>query len=335
MVKKWLFLSFALLFGLGLLACQKPREVKRTVLRVGFVPAENVQEVIRNAQPIVQVLQERLGIEVQPFVATDYTGVVEALRAGKLDIAFLTPASYVLAKIEADVRVILKTQRRGRPYYYAAIITHADSDIRKISDLKNRSFAFSDPLSTSGHVFPRKMFQEAGINPMRDFKSVLYSGGHDATVLAVLNKKVDAGATFANFTDGRQAAWTQYLKDPAEQKKIRAIAYSEPIPADNLVVRANLDEKLVEKVRQIFLDLSEDPGGKKMLRDLYRIDGFVPASDKDYESVREAFRIAGINLKEALKESKKKSKKLIYDDRRGEGAAQVLRRGPGSSRREP
>jgi len=299
MIQKWLLLGFLLLLPLGALTCSKAEE-QRQVLRVGFVPAENAQQVALNAQPIVLILQKELGLEIQSFVATDYTGVVEALRANKLDIAFLTPASYVLAKAEANVKVVLKSHRRGRPYYYAAIITHVDSGIGALEDLRNKTFAFGDPLSTSGHIFPRKMFEEKGINPVKDFKKVIFSGGHDATVLAVLNHKVDAGATFANFPDGKDAAWTQYLKDPEEQKKIRAIAYSEPIPSDNLVVNANLDPRLTKKIVNIFLDLSKDPAGKKMLRDLYKIDGFIPATDRDYDSVREAFKIAGIDLKEEL-----------------------------------
>lgn len=299
MIQKWLLLGFLLLLPLGALTCSKAEE-QRHVLRVGFVPAENAQQVALNAQPIVLILQKELGLEIQSFVATDYTGVVEALRANKLDIAFLTPASYVLAKAEANVKVVLKSHRRGRPYYYAAIITHVDSGIEALEDLRNKTFAFGDPLSTSGHIFPRKMFEEKGINPVKDFKKVIFSGGHDATVLAVLNHKVDAGATFANFPDGKDAAWTQYLKDPKEQKKIRAIAYSEPIPSDNLVVSANLDPRLTKKIVNIFLDLSKDPAGKKMLRDLYKIDGFIPATDRDYDSVREAFKIAGIDLKEEL-----------------------------------
>ena len=270
------------------------------ILRVGFVPAEDVQQVIQNAQPIVEILQKQLHMEVQPFVATDYTGVVEALRANKLDIAFLTPASYVLAKNEANVRVALKSERKGSAYYYAAIITRADSGIKRLEDLRGKTFAFGDPLSTSANVFPRKMFHEHGIDPVRDFKQILYSGGHDATVLAVLNGKVDAGATYANSPDSQDTAWTRYLKTPENIKKIRAIAFSEPIPADNLVLSGSLDEGIAKKVEEIFLTLSRDPQGKKMLRDLYQIDGFVPATDKDYDSVRQAFAIAGIPLKQAL-----------------------------------
>jgi phosphonate transport system substrate-binding protein len=270
------------------------------VLRVGFVPAEDAQQVMQNAQPIVDILQKELGMEIQPFVAADYTGVVEALRVNKLDVAFLTPASYVLARNEANVKVVLKSERKGIASYYAVIITIADSGIQRLEDLRGKTFAFGDALSTTGNIFPRKMFKERGIDPVRDFKQILYSGGHDATVLAVLNGKVDAGATYANSPDSEDTAWMRYLKNPEDVKKIRAIAFSEPIPADNLVINGNLDEAIAKKVEEIFLHLSRDPKGKQMMRDLYQIDGFVPATDRDYDSVRQAFDIAGIPLKASL-----------------------------------
>lgn len=289
----------ALLLFIYLVACGDSGKSPK-VLRVGFVPAEDAQQVMQNAQPIVDILQKQLGMEIQPFVASDYTGVVEALRVNKLDIAFLTPASYVLAKNEANVKVVLKSERKGIASYYAAIITRADSGIQTLDDLRGKTFAFGDALSTTGNIFPRKMFKERGIDPVRDFKQILYSGGHDATVLAVLNGKVDAGATYANSPDGEDTAWMRYLKNPEDVKKIRAIAFSEPIPADNLVINGNLDEAIAKKVEESFLQLSRDPKGKQMMRDLYQIDGFVRATDQDYDSVRQAFDIAGIPLKASL-----------------------------------
>jgi phosphonate transport system substrate-binding protein len=292
-------ICLALLVVLYLVACGDSGKSPK-VLRVGFVPAEDAQQVMQNAQPIVDILQKELGMEIQPFVAADYTGVVEALRVNKLDVAFLTPASYVLAKNEANVKVVLKSERKGIASYYATIITRADSGIQKLDDLRGKTFAFGDALSTTGNIFPRKMFKERGIDPVRDFKQILYSGGHDATVLAVLNGKVDAGATYANSPDSDDTAWMRYLKDPEDMKKIRAIAFSEPIPADNLVISGNLDEAIAKRVEEIFLQLSRDPKGKQMMRDLYQIDGFVSASDRDYDSVRQAFEIAGIPLKASL-----------------------------------
>lgn len=291
--------AWALLLVLG--GCGEPKPAVNT-LRVGFVPAEDAQEVMQNAQPLVDVLRRQLGMEIQPFVATDYAGVVEALRSNKLDVAFLSPAPYVLAKNEADIRVVLKSERKGIPFYYAAIIVRADSGIKTVADLRGKSFAFGDVLSTTGNVFPRKMLKAHGIDPMRDFKQVFFSGGHDATVLAVLNRKVDAGATYANSPDAEDTAWMRYLKDPNTVAQIRALAYSEPIPADNLVVSGRLDRALSNRIETVFLDLSRDPEGRKMLRELYHIDGFVPATDRDYDSVRSAFAEAGIQIKAALQE---------------------------------
>src|SRR5437870_11604666 len=101
-----------LLSILALASCGKSSSSAK-VLRVGFVPAEDAQQVIQNAQPIVEALQHRLGMEVQPFVATDYTGAVEALRANNLDSAFLTSACDVMAKNEANEIRVLKSETKG------------------------------------------------------------------------------------------------------------------------------------------------------------------------------------------------------------------------------
>jgi phosphonate transport system substrate-binding protein len=296
---KYLLRCFALGLISALVACGDSGKGGK-ILRVGFVPAEDAQQVLQNAQPIIELLRNKLGMEIQPFVAVDYTGIIEALRVKKLDVAFLAPASYVLAKNEANIKVILKSERKGIPYYYAAIITRADSGIKTLEDLRGRTFAFGDSLSTTGNVIPRKMLKERGIDPARDFKQILYAGAHDATVLAVFNGKVDAGATYANSPDSEDTAWIRYLKKPEDIRKIRAIAFSEPIPADNLVISVDLDDGIAKKIEELFVELSRDPKGRKMFRDLYQIDGFVPASDKDYDSVRRAFADAGIPIKDAL-----------------------------------
>jgi len=291
----------SILLVIGITSCDNASEEK--VINVGFIPSENMEELSKNAQPLVELLSKAVGKEVKPFIATDYTGIVEAFRAGKLDVGFLSPSAYVMAKNEADVKVILKAERHGNPFFYSAIITRVDSGINKLEDFKNRTFSFGDALSTSGNLLPRKMFNDAGINPSTDFKNVIYSGGHDATVLAVLHKKVDGGATYSNDTNGNDGAWTQFLK-PEEAAQIKAIAHSEPIPSDNICIGKNMDEATAKKLEKAFLDMGKNPEGKKILQNLYRIDAFVSATDKDYESIREAFKLAGIDLKKELSKEK-------------------------------
>lgn len=292
-----LFLSI-LLITFFLIGCSSDSDELEPI-KVGFIPSENMEEVTKNAQPLVEMLTDALGREVRPFIATDYTGIVEAFRANKLDVGFLSPAAYVMAKNEADVKVILKAERHGKSVFYSAVITRTDSGINTIQDFKDKTFSFGDALSTSGHIFPRKLFFDQGIDPTTEFKNVIYSGGHDATVLAVLNKKVDGGATFCNDTSGEDGAWTQFLS-PDEASQIKAVAFSDPIPADNVSISSHLDPDMAKKIEKVFVDLGKDPEGKALIQKLYRIDGFVPATDAEYESVREAFKIAGIDLHKEL-----------------------------------
>jgi phosphonate transport system substrate-binding protein len=269
------------------------------VLRVGFIPSENMEEIQKNAQPLVDMMSKKIGLEIQPFVATDYTGVVEAFRANKLDAAFLTPASYVMANSEAGVKVILKAQRGENPFYYSIVFTHKDSGVNTLSDFKGKTFAFGDTLSTAGYIYPLTLFHKQGINPNSDFDNVIFSGGHDATVLAVLNKKVTGGATYANDPQGKDAAWKHLLK-PEEASQLKVIAVSEPIPADNISISKDLSPETAEKVQRFFLDISKDPAGQALIQKLYRIDAFVPATDDDYKGIRAAFSTSGIELRKEL-----------------------------------
>ncbi|MNY24946.1 Phosphate-import protein PhnD precursor [compost metagenome] len=157
--------------------------------------------------------------------------------------------------------------------------------------------AFVDPTSTSGGIYPRVMLMNAGLNPDRDLKRVIYAGGHDAAVLAVVRGKVDAGAAYANDPQGVQSAWNVMLKDPKERAQIRMIAVSKPIPADNISVRKGLSPKITASIKKAFLDMSATPEGRARIKEIYQVDGFVPAEPADYASVREAFSKVGLSFK--------------------------------------
>lgn len=264
-------------------------------LRVGFAPFENQKEVLRKATPIVKYLSKRLGMPVKPFVAGDYPGVVEAMKGGKLDVAFLSPAALVMAEKVAGVKVILKSAYRGRLHYYSAIIVRADSPIKALKDLKGRSFAFVDPGSTTGGVYPKLMLLNAGLEPATDFSTVINAGGHDAAILAVANRKVDAAATFANDDRGEDVPWKHILKERADE--VRALAYSKPIPNGAVATGRHLSGRTTEAIKQAFLDLSATEEGRTILGQMYLIERFVPAASADYDPVREAFSRVGLAIK--------------------------------------
>lgn len=298
--KQWLLLGLlSILLGSG---C-KPSTTEsneQPVLRLGMVPFETGEELLKDMQPLIDVIEKGMNIEVRPTVAADYTGVVEAFKNGQLDVAFLSPAAYVLAKQEANVNIILKSERKGQATYFGAIIVRKDSDIKTIKDLKGKRFSFGDPISTSGHIFARKLMLENGIQPESDLEKFIYSGSHDATILSVLNKKVDAGAAYADDDQGNSNAWKRFL-EPADYDKIRVLAYTEPIPSDTISVRENYPTELTERLRKTLLDYTASPEGKALVQKLYKFDGYVVATDDDYQKVRDGFESAGIDLKEKLK----------------------------------
>jgi phosphonate transport system substrate-binding protein len=304
-MKSWILTIGSLLLLSLSVACSPPKDeaAAKKILHLGIVPFETGEELLKDIQPLLNVIEKGMEMEVQPVVAADYTGVVEALKNKQLDAAFLSPASYVLAQQEANVRIIVKSQRNGSAYYYGAIIVRNDSSIKTLQDLKGKTFSFGDPISTTGHIFARKMMLEAGINPDADLDKVVYSGSHDSTILAVLNKKVDAGATYADDNQGKSSAWSRFLS-PQDQKKIRVLTYTEPIPSDSICVSQDFSQALTDRLQKTILDYSASDEGKALIKRLYHFDGYVKASDADYQSIRDGFAAAGIDLKKRLKKEK-------------------------------
>ncbi len=298
--KQWVI--FGLLFLLWGAGCKNSstQSDEQAVLRLGMVPFETGEELLKDMQPLIDVIEKGMDMEVRPTVAADYTGVVEAFKNNQLDVAFLSPAAYVLAKQEANVKIILKSERKGKAAYFGAIIVRNDSDIKTLQDLKGKRFSFGDPISTSGHIFARKLMLENGIQPEADLEKFIYSGSHDATILSVLNKKVDAGATYADDDQGNSNAWKRFL-EPADYEKIRVLSYTAPIPSDTISVRGDYPEALTDRLRKTLLDYTASPEGKALVQKLYKFDGYVIASDEDYQDVRDGFAAAGIDLKEKLK----------------------------------
>lgn len=275
------FAAFVAAFGL--FAALPAQAYKKAILRVGFVPSENSAQMAQKVAPLLADLSKRVGMKTVSFVAQDYPGVVEAMKHRKVDAAFLAPLPSVMAEREANGRILLKATRYKREFYYSAIIVRRDSGLRTVKDLKGKRFAFGDPFSMAGNIFPKAVLRSNGLDPDRDVEFVS-SGGHDQTVLAVFNKAADAGAVFANDPLGKEGAWSFHLRTPDERSQIVPINISKPIPNDTFTVRADLDAGVVAKLKAALLAMSATPG---LLHEIYHLDGLKEAKYEDYESVRE------------------------------------------------
>lgn len=260
-------------------------------LVIGFNPAESVDVVDANSKVLAQIIEKELGLKLKTFVASDYGAMVEAMRSGRVHMAFLPPFSLVQAERIAGAKVLLKAVRRGQAFFYSAIITA--KDFKSLKDLKGKTIAWTDPASSSGHIVPKSSLADIGIEADTFFSKQVFAGGHDALVLAVVNKTVDAGATFANGPNGEEGAWTQFIKDPEKVKQVRVLHVSKPIPGDTLSTTEKYyqaNKAVVDKITALMQRLDKTDEGKKILKDLYRIDSLVPAKSEEYEPLRAAAR---------------------------------------------
>jgi phosphonate transport system substrate-binding protein len=252
---------------------------------MGLVPAEDPSIVINDSQGIITALEQETGLKVKPFVATDYNGVIEALRAKRLDLALLGPFSYVLAATiaEVDVLGIAETKTQGSTYH-SLIITRTDSGIRTLADLKGHSFSFVDPSSASGHLFPKTGMLKAGLDPDHDLRSI-FAGSHDASVLALINGKVDAAAVADALLDAVVA------RGLVKREDIVVVWTSAPIPGAPAVMRRDLPEAQKTRIREAFANMHDLPWSKGSV-----IKRWAPATDADFQVVRDAAAVLKLDL---------------------------------------
>ncbi|MDR3588396.1 MAG: phosphonate ABC transporter substrate-binding protein [Negativicutes bacterium] len=266
----------------------KPQEAK--VLRVGAIPAEDAQKTRDAYKPLTDFLEKKTGMKVELFVATDYSGVIEAMRSGKLDMAYFGPFSYVLAADKAGAEAFAVEVRKGSGTSYKSIvITSPDSGISKLEDVKGHTYAFVDPASTSGNLIPRSFYKKNNIDPDKDFKSIIYAGGHDAAALAVKNRKVDA-ASMDDITYGNMKE-----KKLISDQDIKVIYQSDPIPGSVWAWRKDLPDELKGKLKAALLNVAkEDPAGLSAYGG--SVEGYAEANDANYNVIRETAKILNLDL---------------------------------------
>jgi len=245
-------------------------------LRVGLIPNISPEKQRAKYEPFADYLEEKLGMPVELFVATNYTGVVQAMASGKLDLAYFGALTYAQALQQVDLEPIVTEvdKETGTTKYYSEIITGVDSGINSLADLKGKTFAFGDPSSTSGSLYPRMMLVEAGYDWKEKFAPLslaIYTGGHDATAQAVASGKVDVGGV-----EGR--ILRKLVKDgKVDGSKIKTIAKRE-VEGYPWCVSSNLDPELRAKLVEAFLTI-DDPD----LLDLLRAQKYVEINADAYK----------------------------------------------------
>ncbi|MCU0511577.1 MAG: phosphate/phosphite/phosphonate ABC transporter substrate-binding protein [Anaerolineae bacterium] len=205
-----LFLSLILAALSFTFVAAQDAEVDRTgwpeTFIIGVYPGDNVAEALAAVEPLRAYLEETLGVRTVLITGTSYNSVIEAMAANRADAMEVGPFSYVLAAEVANAEAIavanyeVIVDKDEVPGYFSLMFTKKGSGITSIADLAGRSFAFTDPASTSGYLVPATdiLLNQEFTDPaqIEEFASVQFAGNHPSAVLAVANDTVEAAATF-------------------------------------------------------------------------------------------------------------------------------------------
>jgi phosphonate transport system substrate-binding protein len=253
-------------------------------LTFALLSTESAAEVTRRWGPIIAQLEKDLRVRIKHTTATDYRGTIEALRFKKAEIGHLGPKAYVEAAHNnyANVEPVAQLQlANGSLGYRSCLIVHGESDIFSPEDMAGKTFAFNDPNSTSGYLVPSAFFMmEMGIDPQKHFSKVVFSGSHEASILAVANRKVEVAST--NLPDLQQLT----REGKVQRGALRVIWVSRLIPNDPVVVRKDLPPSLRAAIQESLVSMkSRHPEVFKEIGAW--VGGYVPADDGKYQVIRE------------------------------------------------
>ncbi len=262
--------------------CERP-----TRLRISFVPQGELQDDGAAMKPLFEDLEHTLRMPVEIITPASYGAVTEGLLAGAVDIARLGPATYVsvrksdpqITPFATLLRIADGFSEGNASAYYSILIVRQHGPITSIAGLKGKRLALADPESTSGALIPLHVFsRQLGTSLDKYFLRIGYSGNHEQSVAAVLNKEADA-AFVASANLGSLIA-----AGKVKRSDVRVLWKSAPIPFDPFVYRGQLCEDIKKKIRSVFFN--KKSANVKNTLNAIRAQEFVAAEDRNYNIIR-------------------------------------------------
>ena len=258
---------------------------RAVALRISMIPTMNPGKIIRESTPFIDYLEKETGAKVELTVPTNYAAVVEAMASDRVDIAYLGGFTYIQASARAGAKPLV--QRQKDQTFHSLFITQPDSAILSLGDLKGHSFAFGDVNSTSGHLMPAYFMRQRGVDQAVIDKAI-YTGGHDATGLAVANKKVDAGAM-------DEQVFARMIKEGQLSESQVRVFYTSPSFFDYVwAARQGLDRGMTERFANAMLKLNQGTPEQQPILRFLNASKYVRAVDASYNPLRQAARDTGL-----------------------------------------
>lgn len=260
-------------------------------LVIGLIPEQNIFKQIERYTPLADYLSERVGSKIELKILPRYGNIIDNFVSENLDGAFLGSFTGALAYSRLGLEFIARPEyTNGVSTYYGLIFVRKDSGIKTAQDMKGKRFAFVDKATTAGYLLPLAYFKKNGIDDYKTYlKETYFAGTHEDAVHDVISRKADVGA----------AKNTIYYRMADTNKKIReelsVLETSPEVPENGLAVRKDLDTAVKGKLKDVLLNMHNDPAAEKILKDL-DTRKFIETTVDDYEPVFSYAREIGLNL---------------------------------------
>ena len=261
------------------------------------VPSGETDRVVSGFEEVAGMIFDITGLYVEPMIATEYAGVIEAMCAdpSSAQMSSLATFAYILASERGCADVALVSVRYGSAVYNGQVFVQADSGIESIADLAGKTICRPDPLSTSGWIIPSIELKAAGIDPETDLAEIVDAGSHDASVAQVYEGNCDAGTSYV---DARTNLEEDY---PDVMDKVAVISVSADIPNDGVQFATSMPEELRAQLVSALLEISATEEGKEALSTAYSWNELIEKDDTFYDPFRQVLDAAGVSAEEYMK----------------------------------
>ena len=252
-------------------------------ITIGFIPVEKADELTPKAQALESFLENELGVDVEIVVPTDYETIIEGMRFGHIDAAFMDTGPAWITHQRAGAEAIMAELVAGKVNYQATIWTLADNDsINSLEDTIGKKVAFTSITGSSGFVRPMGTLVTEGhitiegddivaLNSalVNNFESHTFAGGYKAALTLLLEGKVDVAF-------GSDIAPQKYL-ELEDQVKLRPVTTIGPVPSHVVMVNSDMSESTKDSLVDALVQLNYDENNH-ILTDLYGAEALVPTT---------------------------------------------------------
>ena len=256
--------------------------------RYGVQAVETQAAAMTRYKAFGEYVKKKLGVELELFLSAEYAGVIQAIGAKQLEVMDMGAAGYAAAWLETKGGVeplAVPTNNDGTIGYYAVAFVRADSAYKTLNDLKGKTWAWVEPNSSSGYIFPLVGFRRMGIEPEKHFGKVVFSGGHEQSIIGVLDKAYDGAITWTNDVEKHTRGGLHMMLSRGVLKKedIRIIWVSDLIPNPVIAIRSDLPPQMKAEIKSMFLNLHKDD--PKVFREVARGEsqGYREVDHKTYQ----------------------------------------------------